>query len=167
MQIATSAGSNRHGSRVNHFEDFEAGRVFRHHWGRTVTLTEAISFATEHMLHEPSLFNQPYSQHLGYRDIVVSPLLVFNIVLGMSVEDLSESGGPFLGAEDISFLSPVYPDDCLFASSRVLSTRLSASRPEYGIVEWQTVGKNQDGARVIEFRRTNLVRLARHAEACS
>jgi acyl dehydratase len=112
------------------------------------------------MLHEPALFNRLYAQHLGYRDILVSPLLVFNIVLGMSVKDLSESGGPFLGADDLRFLEPVFPGDTLFATSRVVSARLSGSRPGYGVVEWQTWGRNQEGKKVVEFRRTNLVTLA-------
>ncbi len=88
----------------------------------------------------------------------MSPLLVFSIVLGLSVEDLSESGGPFLGADAIDFKAPVFPGDTLFAASTVLSHRPSASRPEYGIVEWQTTGHNEHNSMVISFRRTSLVR---------
>ena len=42
--------------------------------------------------------------------MVVDPLLVLCTVIGLSVEDLSEAGGPFLGVEDVEFLRPVYPD---------------------------------------------------------
>lgn len=145
-------------SAVNHYEDFEAGRQFQHHWGRTLTAAEAITFANQFLLHEPALFNRTYAQHLGYRDILVSPLLVFAIVLGMSVEDLSESGGPFLGADRMEFRAPSFEGDTLFASSVVLSRRLSGSRPGFGIVEWRTVGHNQDGITVLSFQRTSLVR---------
>jgi acyl dehydratase len=145
---------------VNHYEDFEEGRRFVHHWGRTVSADEAIEFATQHMLHEPALFNRSYAQHLGHRDLLVSPLLVFAIVLGMSVEDLSESGGPFLGSDAVEHIRPVYPGDTLFASSLVLSRRRSRSRPGFGIVEWRTVGGNQQREEVLTFRRSNLVRFA-------
>jgi itaconyl-CoA hydratase len=143
---------------VNQYEDFEVGRQFKHHWGRTVTADEGIGFATRHLLHEPALFNKSYAMHLGYSDILISPLLVFSIVLGMSVEDLSESGGPFLGSDNVEFKKPVYPGDTLFASSIVLSRRPSGSRAGFGIVEWRTVGQNQHADVVVSFKRSNLVR---------
>ena len=42
-------------------------------------------------------------------------MLVFATVFGLSVEDLSESGGAFLGVEDLTFAKPVYPGDTLSA----------------------------------------------------
>ena len=142
---------------LNHYENFEVGTIFNHHWGKTITEAEAIAFATENLLHEPALFNRPYAQHLGYRDIPVSSFFVYALILGLSVEDLSEAGGPFLGSDDVLFHALVFPGDTLFASSRVLSRRLSGSRRGFGIVEWQTVGTNQNGADVVSFRRSNLV----------
>ena len=70
---------------------------------------------------------------------------------------LSEAGGPFLGSDEVIFHVPVFPGDTLFASSKVLSRRLSGSRRGFGIVEWHTVGTNQNGAEVLSFRRSNLV----------
>lgn len=143
---------------VHYYEDFEEGRRFKHHWGRTITADEAIAFSTQHLLHEPCSFNRVYAKHLGYPDIVVSSLLTFAVVLGMSVEDLSESGGPFLGSDAVRFHRPVLPGDTLFASSVVVSRRPSSSQPVYGVVEWETTGHNHKGETVITFRRTNLVR---------
>lgn len=145
-------------SRVNYFEDFEPGRVFHHHWGRTIGRDEAIAFATQHLLHEPALFNHEYARHLGYAETPVSGSYVFAIVLGMSVEDLSESGGPFLGADALRNHVPVYPGDTLFSASTVVARRPSQSQPVYGVVEWETVGRNQRGDAVISFKRANLVR---------
>ena len=153
---------NRH-RLLNHYEDFEVGTIFNHHWGRTITEAEAIAFATENLLHEPALFNRPYAQHLGYRDIPVSSFFVYALILGLSVEDLSEAGGPFLGSDNVSFHTAVFPGDTLFASSKVLSRRLSTSRRGFGIVQWNTVGTNQSGAEVVSFQRSNLVP-CRHAE---
>jgi acyl dehydratase len=159
----TSGSEPPHRRSVNHYEDFEVGRQFRHHWGRTVTVGDAIAFATEHLLHEPALYNQVYARHLGYPDIVLSPLLVFAILLGMSVEDLSESGGPFLGADEVTSVRPVFAGSTLFASSVVVSKRASSSRPDFGVVQWQTLGHNEKGEEVLRFKRTNLVR--RHKPA--
>jgi len=89
--------------------------------------------------------------------MVVDPLLVLCTVIGLSVEDLSEAGGPFLGVEDVEFLRPVHPGDTITARSRVVSRRESESRPGFGIVTWETEGRNQRGEAVVSYRRTNLV----------
>jgi acyl dehydratase len=80
------------------------------------------------------------------------------MVFGLSVEDLSETGGPFLGARDVRYLRDVHPGETLYASSTVLEARESGSRPDTGIVTWHTVGRDVAGAPIVEFRRTNLVR---------
>ena len=89
--------------------------------------------------------------------MVVDPLLVLCTVIGLSVEDLSEAGGPFLGVEDVEFLRPVYPGDTVTARSVVVAKRESESRPAFGVVTWETEGRNQRGEVVISYRRTNLV----------
>src|SRR6266403_1223233 len=89
--------------------------------------------------------------------LVIDPLLVLCTVVGLSVEDLSEAGGPFLGVEDVEFLRPVHPGDTITARSRVVSRRESESRPGFGIVTWETEGRNQRGEAVVSYRRTNLV----------
>jgi len=86
---------------------------------------------------------------------------VFNTVFGLSVEDLSEGGGPFLGVEALTYGDTVYPGDTLRARSTVIASRLSEKHPLHGIVTWQTEGLNQDDATVIAFRRSNLVRRSR------
>jgi acyl dehydratase len=86
-------------------------------------------------------------------------MLVLCTVVGLSVEDLSEAGGPFLGIEDCTFTQAVYPGDTVTATSTVLDARISTSRPEFGIVTWRTEGRNQHRDVVVEFTRSNLVRL--------
>jgi acyl dehydratase len=95
--------------------------------------------------------------------VVVNPLLVACMVVGISVEDLSEAGGPFLGINDLKFVRPVYPGDTLTARSTVVSTRESSSRGNFGIVTWQTEARNQRDELVITYQRTNLVAKRRGA----
>ena len=85
-------------------------------------------------------------------------MLVFNTVFGLSVEDLSEGGGPFLGVDDCRFLESVYIGDTLTARSTVVGRRASKGQPGFGIVTWHTEGFNQNNDQVIDFHRTNLVR---------
>jgi itaconyl-CoA hydratase len=87
----------------------------------------------------------------------VHPMLVLCTVVGLSVEDLSEAGGPFLGVDDCTFHRPVHPGDTVTARSTVVDARPSGSRPGTGIVTWHTEGRNQRGEVVVDFSRTNLV----------
>ncbi|MCG8441167.1 MAG: hypothetical protein MI723_05085, partial [Caulobacterales bacterium] len=91
------------------FDEFEVGETITHHWGRTITEADAIQFTHLSMSYNPLYFNRAYAAAHGHRDIVVNPLLVFNVILGLSVEDLSEGvAGPFLGVYDLTFHQPVY-----------------------------------------------------------
>ncbi|TDI92208.1 MAG: MaoC family dehydratase [Chloroflexi bacterium] len=142
----------------NRYEDMTAGRVFEHHWGRTISAGDNAAFTTQTLSFCPLYFNEPYAKALGHPRILVNPLLVFNTVFGLSVEDLSEGGGPFLGVDDCQFLTDVYIGDTLTARSTVISRRTSKTQPGFGIVTWQTQGFNQNNVQVIDFHRTNLVR---------
>lgn len=141
------------------YEDFHVGQAFEHHWGRTFTRHDGIQYASMTMQFNPMFFNRDYAESIGYADIPVPPLFVFTTALGMSVEDLSEAGGPFLGVDGLNFLLPVYPDDTVRSRSIVLSQRVTQSRPGWGIVEWRTSALNQRGETVLEFTRRNLSRL--------
>lgn len=141
----------------NRYEDFEPGRVFKHHWGRTITQAENALFSTLTLHFNPQYFNAPFAAAMGHRDTPVNPFLVFNTIFGLSVEDLSEGGGPFLSVEKLTHHMPVYPGDTLFARSTVVERRLSGSNPKMGIVKWASEGLNQEGGLVCSFHRSNLV----------
>lgn len=143
------------------YEDFEVGQIIDHHWGRTVTKAESITFSSMTMSFTPQYFDAEYAKHLGYEDVVINPMFAYVVVLGLSVEDLSEAGGPFLGVDDLRFGVPVYDGDTIRASSTTLSMRGSGSHPGWGIVEWRTIGRNQRGEQVLEYRRHNLSRMRR------
>lgn len=141
----------------NQFEDFQLGQVFHHHWGRTINEGDNSLFSSLTLSYNPLYFNTEYALALGHKAIVVNPLLVFLTVFGLSVEDLSEAGGLFLGVGALTFHQPVYPGDTLTASSEVVDLRESKSRPSDGIVTWHTFGRNSQAELVIDFRRTNLI----------
>ena len=144
-------------ARGNRYEDFEIGRTFDHHWGRTITAGDNMLFTTLTLHYNPLYFNLDYARAHGHPDLVVNPMLVFSIVFGLSVEDLSEGGGAFLGVEELSFHQPVYPGETLTARSIVLSKRPSASAASVGIVTWHTQGFNGKSEQVVDFKRTNLI----------
>jgi itaconyl-CoA hydratase len=147
--------------RGNSFEEFVPGRAFAHHWGRTITAGDNALFTTATLAFNPLYLNAEHARSLGHPDVVVNPMLVLCTVVGMSVEDLSEAGGPFLGVDQLTFHAPVHPGDTLTARSEVVEVRESQSRPAMGVVTWHTEGRNQRDELVVDYRRTNLVAKAR------
>ncbi len=163
FEAVRDAAVTRH--KGNRYEDMTDGRVFEHHWGRTITAGDNAAFTTQTLSFCPLYFNERYAMADGHPTTVVNPLLVFNTVFGLSVEDLSEGGGPFLGVDECDFERTVYIGDTLTARSTVIGARESKGQAGFGIVTWQTEGFNQTGERVIRFKRTNLVRRRKRAEA--
>ena len=141
------------------FEDFHVGQSFDHHWGRTILESDTVLFSNLTLSFNPLYFNRAYAKAHGHPDIVINPQLVFNVVLGLSVEDCSEIGGPFLGVFELTYDRPVYPGATIVARSVTTEVRRSESNPVNGIVTWRTEGFDDVGERVIGFRRSNLVRL--------
>ena len=143
--------------RGNWYEDFQIGRQFIHHWGRTLNEGDNSLFSTLTLSSNPLYFNKEFAAAHGHPREQVNPLLVFTTVFGLSVEDLSENGAAFLGVDDLTYHLPVYPGDTLTASSTVHSNRLSEKNPTQAVCTWHTKGFNQDGNLVIDFKRTNLI----------
>lgn len=140
-----------------YYEDFEVGDIYEHRPGRTITETDNTWFTLLTMNTHPMHFDVEYAKHSEFkRPIVCSPLTVAMLV-GMSVTDVSQKAIANLGWESIKLTHPVFAGDTLYASSRVLSKRESASRPTAGIVAVHTSGVNQAGVEVCAFDRTMLI----------
>jgi itaconyl-CoA hydratase len=142
-----------------YFEDFELGQILEHHWGRTFTETDNLIFASVTLSYHPAIFNRTYAEAHGRTD-TVHPMLLFCTVLGLSVEDLSEKGGAFLGVDDLVYHRPVALGETVLARSEVLDVRASRSRPTQGIVRWHSQGyvHGPDGDEVVvEYDRANLL----------
>ena len=141
----------------NSFDDFEVNQAYEHHLGRTLRNVDNTLFCSLTLCLNPLYFNDEYAKMNGHEQAPINPLLVFNTVFGMSVEDLSEKGGPFLGIDGLIFHADVYAGDTLRAKSRVLGKRISKSNKEVGIVTWHTEGFNQRDCLVVEYQRSNIV----------
>jgi itaconyl-CoA hydratase len=161
MNTTSKAGELRRRARktkhVRYFDEFELGQTFDHHWGRTLSEADNALFCSLTMHYTPLYLNDVYARAHGHDSVLINPYLAFLTVFGMSVEDLSEAGGAFLGVDDLTFHKDVFPGDTLTAASTVVNLRESDSRPRSGIATWHTVGRNQNGDVVIDYRRTNMI----------
>ena len=142
------------------FEEFTVGRTFEHRRGRTVNESESVAFATGTLNANPLYFDAEHAKAHGHPAMPVDPLLAWNIVFGLTVEDLSFrlAGAGNLGYPVIRFLLPVYPGDTLRASSEVLATGPWKGAQDCGVVHVRTAGRNQRGEIVLDYERKILVR---------
>jgi acyl dehydratase len=109
------------------------------------------------MNHHPLHINDVYaSQSQQGQNVVVGPL-VYSIMLGMSVADVSGKAIANLATEELSHPAPVFHGDTLFVETEVLEVTPSRSKQDRGIVKVKTDAYKQDGTLVATFRRTVLV----------
>ena len=83
--------------------------------------------------------------------------LVYSLVLGMSVPDVSGSAIANLEVESLTHRRPTFHGDTIYAETRVLDKRESSSKPDRGVVTVETKGFNQRGEEVCYFRRKVMV----------
>lgn len=138
------------------YADFMPGRTFDHPMRRTVDRSDSLLFSATTLSLCPRYFDVEAARAEGHPDIVVNPYFVLALVVGLSVEDLSEHSEAFLGISEARFARDVYPGDTVRAESVVESRRESASRPGFGIVAWRTTGLNQRDEVVVTLSRANL-----------
>ena len=101
-----------------YLEDFEVGDVYKHWPAKTITEADDHMFCLLTMNHHPLHINDVYaSQSQQGRNVVVGPL-VYSIMLGMSVADVSGKAIANLATEELSHPAPVFHGDTLFVESR-------------------------------------------------
>jgi len=139
------------------FEDFEVGDVYEHPLGRTVLAADNAWFTLLTMNTNPVHFDVAYASRTEFGKPLVNSCLTLAIVTGQSVTDLSQNAMANLGWDEVRMPHPVFEGDTIYASSEVLETRESKSRPTVGIVRVKTTGFNQDRTIILEFKRTFMV----------
>ncbi len=137
----------------NFLEDFQAGQVFRHKGGKTVTEGLFNAFTDFSMTTNALSKNVEYARFYGYQGLVSPPGLVMNVVFSQTVEDISEHGRANLEYINMRFGAPVYTGDTIEAETVVLGIKPSSKNNDRGVVHVSTVGRKQDGSVVIAYER--------------
>lgn len=157
-------GENRYREVIGFcFEDFQMGDVFEHRPGRTVTEADNILLNLLCMNPSPLHIDAAYCSHTAWKRPLISSLVTFGIVCGMSVRSTSGRAVANLGWDKIRLLKPVFAGDTIYAESEILGKRLSETRPEDGIVTCQTRGLTSTGELFLTFERTFMVPTAAKA----
>jgi 2-methylfumaryl-CoA hydratase len=139
-----------------YFEDFVIGQRLVHAVPRTLHGGDIALYMALTGERPPLASSTDVARGLGFVREVVPDLLVFHIVFGKSVADISHNAAANLGYADVRFLRPVYPGDTLVAESEVIGLR-EVSSGEAGVVYVRTRGTNQKGQEVLSFVRWVLI----------
>ncbi|MES1200832.1 MAG: MaoC family dehydratase [Pseudomonadota bacterium] len=138
------------------FEDFRLGETIRHATPRTLTPAEAkLNIALTGSRY--ALFSSDeFAKTQGFPAAPFDPLLVFHVVFGKTVPDISLNAVANLGYAEGVFREPVYPGDTLAAVSDVIGLKKN-SNGKTGVVTVRTRGVNQHGQSVLEYVRWVMV----------
>ena len=140
-----------------YLEEFETGQVFRHWPGRTISEADNTWFSLLTMNQHPLHIDAHYAAGTQHGRCLVVGTLVFSIVVGLSVADISGRAIVNLEYEEIKHVGPVFHGDTIYAESHILDKVESRSKPDRGIVYLETRAFNQNQELVLTLRRRVLI----------
>jgi 2-methylfumaryl-CoA hydratase len=141
----------------NFFEDFRIGQIIRHATPRTVTAGDQALYTALYGSRFAVQSSDVFARAIGYVAAPVDDLLVFHIVFGKTVSDISLNAVANLGYADGRFLAPVHPGNTLSARSEVIGLKAN-SNGKTGTVYIRSTGFNQAGEPVLSYVRWVMVK---------
>ena len=122
-----------------------------HKQSKTITESDNNLFCLLTMNHHPVHLNTQYAEQAKHGQILVVGTLVFSLVVGMSVQDLSWNAVANLEYTDVSHIRPVFIGDTIYARSRRMTR-------EGRVLTYRTIGYNQHDKVVISITRKILMK---------
>ncbi len=150
----TTSGKTNAG---NFFEDFSVGQIITHATPRTVSSGDQALYTALYGSRFAVQSATSFARAIGYPQSPVDDMLVFHIVFGKTVADISLNAIANLGYADCRFLKAVYPGDTLNTVSEVIGVKQN-SNGKTGVVYVRSTGKNQKGEIVLQYTRWVMVR---------
>ncbi|MCB1377079.1 MAG: MaoC family dehydratase [Alphaproteobacteria bacterium] len=141
----------------NFFEDFTVGQEIHHPTPRTVTIGDQALYTALYGSRFAVQSSDAFAKAIGYPQAPLDDLLVFHVVFGKTVSDISINAVANLGYADCRVLKPVYPGDTLSSVTEVIGLKEN-SNGKTGTVYVRSTGSNQRGEDVLSFVRWVMVR---------
>lgn len=139
------------------FEDFVIGETIHHATPRTVNVGDVALYTALYGSRFAVQSSDAFARAIGYPHAPLDDLLVFHVVFGKTVPDVSLNAVANLGYAGCRFLHAVYPGDTLTAISEVIGLKEN-SNGKTGVVYVRTQGFNQHGTEVLDYIRWVMVR---------
>ena len=141
----------------NYFENFELGQKIVHATPHTVTVGDASLYTALYGMRFATHSSDAFAQAIGYPQAPIDDFLVFHVVCGKTVPDVSLNAIANLGYAQGKFGAPVFPGDSLSTVSEVIGLKEN-SNGKTGTVYVRSVGTNQRGETVLDYVRWVMVR---------
>lgn len=148
MSVKTNPG--------NFFEDFRVGQEIVHATPRTVTEGDVALYTALYGGRFALSSSAEFARAMGLERAPVDSLLVFHIVFGKTVPDISLNAIANLGYANGRFMAPVYAGDTLSTRSEVIGLRENKDGRS-GIVYVRSTGRNQHDDVVLDYVRWVMV----------
>ncbi len=136
----------------NFFEDFRLGQKIVHPTPRTVSEGDVSLYTALYGSRFALNSSDTFAMDLGLDAAPLDDFLVFHIIFGRTVGDISLNATANLGYAAGRFGVPVFPGDTLKATSSVIGLKQNSSGKS-GIVWVRTEGTNQNNERVVDYVR--------------
>lgn len=140
------------------FEQWAVGEKLAHPIRRTVTETDNLLFSTMTHNPQPLHIDAEAAKDSEFGQILVNGTYTFSLMVGLSVADTTLGTlVANLGYDKLVMPKPVFLGDTLRATSEVIGTRPSKSRPGAGIVTFVHELLNQRDEVVCRCERNVLI----------
>jgi len=147
-----------------YYEEFNVGDIIIHAASKTIFESDNNLFCLLTMNHHPVHINLDYAQNSQHGKILVVGPLVFSIVVGLTVQDISGQAIANLEYEYVKHLAPVFINDTIYAKTQILDKIESKSKKDRGIIYVETTAVNQNDIEVLKFRRKVLLKKGEYYE---
>ena len=140
-----------------YFEDYTLNQEIQHSVPRTITYGDVSLYLASTGSRFASNYSSEFCKKLGYEKMIVDDVLVFHMVFGRTVPDLSLNAIANLGYADVKFQNPVFVGDTVNATSKIVGLKEN-SNGKTGTVYVYTEGRNQKEDLVLSYFRWLMMR---------
>ena len=144
-----------------YFEDYNLGEVIKHSVPRTITDGDVAIYLSTTGSRFAVNYSKEFSQEIGFKNQPVDDILLFHMVFGRTVPDLSLNAIANLGYAAVKFFKPVFVGDTVNAESEIIGLKEN-SNGKTGTVYVKSVGTNQNGEVVLSYYRWLMMRKKRN-----
>ncbi len=139
------------------FEDYKVNDEIHHSVPRTITDGDVSLYLATTGSRFALNYSKEFSRKLGFKKIPIDDILLFHMVFGRTVPDLSLNAIANLGYAGVKFKKPVFVGDTVTAKSKIVGLKEN-SNEKTGTVYVESVGTNQNGEVVLSYYRWLMMR---------
>ena len=140
-----------------YFEDYKIGEEIKHSVPRTITEGDISIYLATTGSRFALNYSEKFCKQLGLKKIPIDDILLFHLVFGRTVPDLSLNAIANLGYAGVIFHKPAFVGDTLSAKSKIIGLKEN-SNEKTGTVYVESTGINQDGEIVLTYFRWLMMR---------